>query len=105
MMKKGSLLVNTSRGAVLDQAALTKHLSEGHFSAALDVFETEPLPKDDPLRGLPNVFLMPHMGGPTVDLRRDITKSLLREAYEFLENGAPLPHEISRAAAEMMSRS
>ena len=107
MMKKGSLLVNTSRGAVLDQDALTNHLSEGHFSAALDVFETEPLPKDDPLRGLPNVFLMPHMGGPTIDIRAVLTKHLLIESQKFIDEGVDLlaKDEITRARAEQMSRS
>jgi hypothetical protein len=49
--------------------------------------------------------MMPHMGGPTVDLRRDITQALLIEASEFLKNGTPLQREITRAAASMMSRS
>ena len=45
------------------------------------------------------------MAGPTRDLRKDITRALLIEASEFLQDGAPLAHEISREAAEMMSRS
>ena len=105
LLPEECLFINTSRGAVIDQSALERQLASGRFRALLDVYEKEPLPAESPLYALDNVILMPHMGGPTVDLRRDITKSLLREAYEFLENGALLPHEISRAAAEMMSRS
>ena len=105
LLPEGSLFVNTSRGAVIDQTALEDELMKGRFRAVLDVYEKEPLPADNRLYDLDNVILMPHMGGPTVDLRRDITRALLLEASEFLKNGGPLPHEISRAAAEMMSRS
>ena len=105
LLPEDVLFVNTSRGAIVDQAALERQLAFGRFRALLDVYEKEPLPAESGLYALDNVILMPHMGGPTVDLRRDITKALLSEAYEFLENGAPLPHEISRASAEMMSRS
>ena len=105
LLPEDALFVNTSRGAIVDQAALERQLAFGRFRALLDVYEKEPLPAESPLYALDNVILMPHMGGPTVDLRRDITKALLSEAYDFLENGTPLPHEISRAAVEMMSRS
>jgi phosphoglycerate dehydrogenase-like enzyme len=105
ILPEGSLFVNTSRGAVIDQTALEDELMKGRFRAVLDVYEKEPLPADNRLYDFENVILMPHMGGPTVDLRRDITRALLLEAAEFLKNGAPLPHEISRSAAEMMSRS
>ena len=105
LLPDGALFVNTSRGAVVDESALVTELESGRFRAILDVYEKEPLPADSRLYALPNVILMPHMGGPTVDLRRDITRALLLEASEFLKNGAPLPHEISRAAASMMSRS
>ena len=105
LLKEDALFVNTSRGAVIDQAALEVELEKGRFRAFLDVYEKEPPPAESRLYDLPNVILMPHMGGPTVDLRQDITKELLIEASEFLKNGAPLPHEITRTAAEMMSRS
>jgi len=105
LLPEGALFVNTSRGAIVDQSALERQLASGRFRALLDVYEKEPLPKESLLYGLENVILMPHMAGPTVDLRRDITKALFTEAYEFLKNGAPLLHEISREAAAMMSRS
>ncbi|MBO5270193.1 MAG: hydroxyacid dehydrogenase [Clostridia bacterium] len=105
MIPENSIFVNTSRGAVVDQTALGQQLATGRFRAVLDVYEKEPLPPDSDLYLLDNVILMPHMAGPTVDLRKDITRALLTEAFDFLKNGIPPMHEISRAAASMMSRS
>lgn len=63
LMQSGSLLVNTSRSALVDGAALVKALEKGQPGfAALDVFDTEPLPLNDALRQLPNVLLTPHLG-------------------------------------------
>ncbi|MEO3873012.1 NAD(P)-dependent oxidoreductase [Nonomuraea sp. B12E4] len=65
-LKEGALLVNAARGGVVDQEALVAALGEGHLGgAALDVFDVEPLPAGDPLRGLPNVLLSPHVAGVT----------------------------------------
>jgi len=63
-MRPGSILVNTGRGALVDEEALCEALERGHlFGAALDVFKTEPLPLDSPLLKYDNVLLCTHMGG------------------------------------------
>ena len=66
LMKKSAYLVNTARGAIVDEMALVKVLKEGAMAgAALDVFVEEPLPKNHPLLELDNVVLAPHLGWPT----------------------------------------
>ena len=68
LMKPTAVLINTSRGAVVDTNALVKALQEGWIAGAgLDVFEEEPLPKDHPLTKLDNVVLTPHIGASTVE--------------------------------------
>jgi phosphoglycerate dehydrogenase-like enzyme len=66
LMKKSAYLINTARGAIIDEAALVKILkAKAIAGAALDVFLDEPLPKDHPLLELDSVVLTPHLGWPT----------------------------------------
>jgi phosphoglycerate dehydrogenase-like enzyme len=61
-LKPGALLINTSRGPIVDEAALIDVLRSGRIAAALDVYDVEPLPADHPLTALDNVVLCPHLG-------------------------------------------
>ena len=79
MIPDGAIFINTARGAIVDEQALAAELKTGRFKAALDVFEQEPLPMDSPLRGLNNVLLIPHMGGPTTDRYPFIARALIDE--------------------------
>ena len=79
LMKPTSLLVNTSRGPIVDEAALVDALRSGTIGgAALDVFDEEPLPADHPLRGIDTALVTPHVGFVT----RDTYDTFYREAVE-----------------------
>ena len=100
LMKDGSLLINTARGAVIDEAALIDVLKTGRINAVLDVLEEEPPALDSPFRTLKNVTVLPHMGGPTIDRRQycviklvdDIKKLMSGEKKETLETYIPESH-------------
>lgn len=89
MIPEGGVFVNVGRGCVVDKDGLHRVAQEGRLLIALDVFENEPLPVDSPLRGLPNVTLLPHIGGPTRDRRRDAGALALKNLRSFL-CGEPL---------------
>jgi glyoxylate reductase len=94
LMKPSAILINTARGAVLDQAALTRALRDGVIrGAGLDVFEIEPAPPDDPLLRLPNVVLMPHLGSATERVRGKMSILAADNLLAGLR-GEPLPHPV-----------
>src|SRR6202030_3034072 len=71
--KRGVRVINCARGGLVDEAALAEALHSGHVAAAaLDVFETEPLPPDSPLRQAPNLVLTPHLGASTAEAQESV---------------------------------
>ncbi|MGI9300173.1 MAG: 2-hydroxyacid dehydrogenase, partial [Luminiphilus sp.] len=64
-MKDGAILINTARGALVDETALSDELRTGRLRAGLDVYTEEPLPNTSPLRGLPGCVVLPHVGSAT----------------------------------------
>ena len=89
-MKPGSILVNTSRGPIVDEAALLAALRSGRPGhAALDVYDREPLPADHPLRGMDNVTLSPHLGYVSMDVMRAFYADTVENVEAWLE-GKPL---------------
>ena len=90
-MKRNAILVNTSRGPVVDQKALYQALAGGGIlGAALDVLEVEPVPMDDPIVGLDNVVLSPHLGTDTHGTRLKVAMTAARNLFAGLR-GEELP--------------
>ncbi len=90
LMKPSAWLVNTSRGPVVDQAALVEALRAGAIAgAALDVLETEPPAADEPILGLPNVVLLPHVGSATVETRAAMLDLAMRNLEAVLRGEEP----------------
>ncbi|MEI4508379.1 NAD(P)-dependent oxidoreductase [Sphingopyxis sp. CCNWLW253] len=93
-MKKGAVLVNTARGELVDQARLVEALTTGHLcGAGLDVFAEEPLPRGNPLLGLPSVVLAPHIAWLTPEtLVRSLT--VAQENCRRLAANENLLHQV-----------
>lgn len=96
-MQPGALLVNTARGALVDEAALLDALRSGHLGgAALDVFAQEPLPPDSPFYALDNVVLTPHVAWETYEADTRLVQASIDNALAYL---AGRPHSIVNPAA------
>jgi len=90
LMKPTAYLINTARAAIVDQAALLAVLTERRIAGAgLDVFETEPLPLDSPLRGLDNVVITPHLGYVSVQAYEVYFREIVEDIRAFLD-GKPM---------------
>ena len=86
LMKKSAYLVNTARGAIVNEAALVKILkAKAIAGAALDVFLEEPLPKDHPLLELDNVVLTPHLGWPTDSGFAGFAENAVTNILDYME--------------------
>jgi len=94
-MKKGSILINASRGSVVDIDALTEALRSEHLlGAAIDVFPVEPRSNDDefisPLREFDNVILTPHVGGSTIEAQENIGVEVSEKFIKYSDNGSTI---------------
>ena len=86
-MKNSAVLINVARGPVVDTAALTEALQEGHiYAAGLDVTDPEPLPRDHPLLSLDNVTIAPHLGSATMQTRRKMAEISVENLLLGLED-------------------
>ncbi|OZB70543.1 MAG: D-3-phosphoglycerate dehydrogenase, partial [Lysobacterales bacterium 13-68-4] len=94
-MRRGALLINASRGTVVDIDALAEALRAGHLAgAAIDVFPVEPKGNDDPfvspLVGMDNVILTPHIGGSTLEAQDNIGVEVAAKLVRYSDNGSTL---------------
>ena len=90
LMKPTAYLINTSRGAIVDEAALVKALKEGWISgAALDVYDKEPLPENSPLLKLDNLVLTPHIGSATKETRNRMAELAAENLTAVLSGNPP----------------
>lgn len=92
-MKKGSILINASRGTVVDIDALASALGNGHLAgAAIDVFPVEPRSNDEefcsPLRDFDNCILTPHIGGSTMEAQENIGLEVSEKLIKYSDNGS-----------------
>jgi glyoxylate/hydroxypyruvate reductase A len=93
-LKKGAALINFARGALIETEALIKHLDDQRIAhAVLDVFEQEPLPKNDPLWEHPNITILPHISAPTN--MTTASKIVAQNIRKFMKNGT-LPHSVNK---------
>ncbi len=85
LLRPGTVLVNVSRGAIIDPEALTARLEKGDIIACLDVFDPEPIPVESPIRRLPNVFLSPHIAGVTAACGPRFFRLMVDELERFVQ--------------------
>lgn len=89
-MKRGAMIVNMARGAVIDEAALIEALRSGHISAAaLDVYEQEPIKPDNPLLTMDNVTITPHLGACALEAMQRMATQVAEGVLDVLEGREP----------------
>jgi phosphoglycerate dehydrogenase-like enzyme len=94
-MRDGALLVNVSRGPIVDTTALLAEVASGRLQAALDVTDPEPLPDDHPLWHTPGVVISPHVGGNTSAFLPRARRLVARQVHRWMA-GEPLEHVVAR---------
>jgi phosphoglycerate dehydrogenase-like enzyme len=101
-LRPGAILVNTARGAIVDEQALLEALRGGRLAGAgLDVFATEPLPADHPLRTAPNVVLTPHIGWKVEEVFAEWVEIAAGQLAAWLDGRLPADEVLDPAAAEI----
>jgi D-3-phosphoglycerate dehydrogenase len=101
-MKPGAILINTSRGAIVDETALIDALKEKRLGGAgLDVFNVEPLPASSPLRTLPNVLLTPHVGWKVRDVLHEFIAIAANQLALWLKTNLPRDEVLNPEAIDV----
>jgi glyoxylate reductase len=94
-MRRGSIVINTSRGEVVDESALAHALRLGHLlGAGLDVFCGEPV-VSEALRGVPNLVILPHLGSATIETRTAMSRCVMENVGALLAGEWPLPTQVN----------
>jgi len=102
LLRDGACFINTARSWVVDYDALLAELKTGRIYAALDVFDTEPLPCDNPFRYLDNVILSPHIAGASTQSRHRQGRYVVEELQRFFA-GQPLLYRVTADMLETMA--
>ena len=102
LLHDGAVLVNTSRGKIIDQEALVEECKKGKIFVALDVTDPEPLPADSPLRKLKNVIITPHIAGTGRYGAKKIGEMTLKALIDFFD-GREIENEVDLSKYDILA--